>query len=337
MHKRLAHGHRLDRRQGKSFRQAAQHHDIAHRNIRSDVPLESSDHDVVSYPAIARAGLDCFAQASIAYHQDAGPDARAAQQRKRVDQFQMVLFRGQSRRNADHEIRFGKSERVAQPRAVRRARPVAERLGVDAVVDHLVATREHAAQKPAPPLLFTDKDRAVRGPEEQAVEHHLELLFGSDQGRVIRDNQRNAPARKSQREPGIHQRIGIGGHDHGRPDAGDVRLETRQRTQVQISGGAEAKHRSRFARPNAVDQVGLSVLDMDHVALVPARHQAIRDGYRVALGPAGIQRPRDKNRAQHDVAQNRTPAAIRVAARRMRRNNVTAAPAGRRSAGFKTS
>ena len=158
MHKRLAHGHRLDRRKGKGFRQTAQHHGIAYRNIGSDVPLESSDHDVGFDLAIARAGLDCFAQVSIADHQDAGPDAHAAQKRKRVDQLYMVLFRGQSRRYADHEIRFGEPERVAQPRAVRRARPVAERLRVDAVVDHLVATREHAAQKPAPPLLFTDED-----------------------------------------------------------------------------------------------------------------------------------------------------------------------------------
>ena len=154
---------------------------------------------------------------------------------------------------------------------------------------------------------------------------------------MIRDNQRHAPARKSQREPGIHQRIGIGGHDHGRPDAGDVRLETRQRAQVQIPGGAEATHRSRFARPNAVDQVGLSVLDMDHVALVSARHQAIQDGYRVALGPGRIQRPRDKNRAQHGVAQNRSPVDIRVAALRLRRTNEMAPPAGRRSDGFKMS
>src|SRR6266480_1092346 len=113
MDKRPAQSHGLDRRQGERLCDAAHNHGITGGDIGTDVLLESSNHDITPDIERARAGLDRSAHLAVTYQQRTGRDTPVAEHGDRLDQLQMVLFRAQQRRYADHAVRVGKTEHAA--------------------------------------------------------------------------------------------------------------------------------------------------------------------------------------------------------------------------------
>ncbi len=97
MDKRFSQSHGLDRRQGERLGEAAQRNDIAGRDTRAHILLESRDHDIALDPELARAGLDRLTHLAVAYHQRPCRDTQLAEHGDRVHQLHMVLFRAQHR------------------------------------------------------------------------------------------------------------------------------------------------------------------------------------------------------------------------------------------------
>src|SRR5260221_3466732 len=204
MDQRPAQGHGLDRRQGKRFGKAAQHHRIASSDVGADILLEPRDHDITLDMERARAGFDRPAHLAVADHQRPRRYTQVTERGDRLDQLQMVLFPPQQRRYADHVVSVGKPEQAAQCSPFLGIPCVAKLLGIHAAVDYFISPREHPSTPPIPPLSFANENRTIGHPEKQAIDHHLELLlYPEEPCRVIGDDQRYAQARKTQSQEGI--------------------------------------------------------------------------------------------------------------------------------------